>query len=129
MLMLGFNESSFLNHIYEAPADPSIWVTVMEHLSDLMNAGGGVWLSSLSVVSGRGAGILARTHPDAFDVYFDYYATRNPLLKVDDPQSYLRTWQPTILTDEDWMPREELAKTEFYNDFLRPLGADSTAMI
>jgi DNA-binding CsgD family transcriptional regulator/PAS domain-containing protein len=123
------SEAAFLDLLYDAPAQPSLWVKVMEQLSDMMHGGAGIWLSSLSVIDGKGQGLLARTDESAFERYFSYYAARNPLHNVPDPTAYMRNWKPMILTDEDWMPKEDLVRTEYYNDFLTPLNAQSTAMI
>jgi DNA-binding CsgD family transcriptional regulator len=127
--MTSIDENRFLDLVYSAPAQPELWVTVMEQLADIIGGSSG-WLSALNVVDGGGAGLLMRADPALYKPYFDYYAAINPLNNVKEPTAYFRNWRPKILTDEDWMPKEELVRTEYYNDFmLRGSGVSSTVMI
>jgi DNA-binding CsgD family transcriptional regulator len=100
----------------------------MEGLSDLIG-GSSVWLSQLNMRTGEGDGIIARIDPAMPGIYREYYALKNPLSNVEDPDDYLRGWTPRILTDEDWMPKGDLLKSEYYNDFLAPQDVHSTLMV
>jgi DNA-binding CsgD family transcriptional regulator/PAS domain-containing protein len=61
--------------------------------------------------------------------YVEHFAQRNPLHNVDNPHEYLSRWTPRILTDEDWMDKDDLARTEFFNDFLKPQDIHAALMI
>lgn len=114
--------------IYEAAVEPDLWPTVMERVADAVS-GTGAWLSDLDMVDGGGGGLITRIDPQMPSLYAAYYAQRNPLSNVADPDEYLSNWAPRILTDEDWMPKAELLASEYYNDFLRPQDIHSTVMI
>ncbi len=120
--------SHLLDLVYGAATDPGLWVSAMETMADALG-GNSAWLSQLSVEDGGGSGVLARIDPVMPGKYIEYYARRNPIMNVENPAAYLRDWAPRILTDEDWMPKEDLLRTEFYNDFLAPQDVHSILMI
>ncbi len=118
-----------LDLAYEAAVAPSLWIPLMDRLADSITGGAAV-LSRLNLITGAGdVDATSRVDPTATRRYFDHYALRNPLSNVKDPDGYIRTWTPCIITDEDWMPKEKLVETEFYNDFLKPQDIHSTIMI
>jgi DNA-binding CsgD family transcriptional regulator len=123
--------SDFLDLVYEAAIDPAVWTSVLERFAD-MTGGDAGWLSQLSTEDGSGgseADPMARVAPEWPRLYVEHFAQCNPLHHVDDPRSYMRQWTPRILTDEDWMPKEELVQTEYYNDFMKPGDVHSSLMI
>ncbi len=126
--MSGFDEGELLDLIYGAAVKPALWAPAMERLADAV--GGNIaFMSRLNVVDGRGSVIAVRTDPAMIDLYFAHYAGINPLNNVSDPRAFMRGWAPRILSDEDWMEKEALVGTEFYNDFMRPQGAHAVLMI
>jgi DNA-binding CsgD family transcriptional regulator len=123
--------NDFLDLVYDAALDPVLWTPVMERFADMVGGSGG-WLSQLSTEDDSGADEsdpLARVDPDWPARYIAHFADRNPLHHVDNAREYMRQWTPRILTDEDWMAKDQLVRTEFYNDFLRPQDIDSSMMI
>ncbi len=108
--------------IYNAAIQPELWRDVLAYLQTAIGAESGA-VSRLSVVDGSGAAIAAGADSSVLDDYFNYYAAINPLVRVADPAGYAREWQPAILRDEDTLPRDELERSEYYNDFLRHIGA------
>lgn len=112
------DESDFLDLTYGAALDAALWPTVIERFADLIGGSSGQ-LTRFSVVDNSGSVITARMGPEVMERYFAYYASVNPLHKVPDPKAYLHNWVPRVLTDEDWMPKDDLLRSEFYNDFLR----------
>ena len=125
------NEDSvghFIDELYDASFEPGQWVPIMERLADMVG-GTGAWLSQLNLLDGSGSGVIARIDPAMPAVYAQYYALKNPLSNVEDPEQYRRNWVTRILTDEDWMPKEELVRSEYYNDFLAPQDIHSTMMV
>jgi DNA-binding CsgD family transcriptional regulator len=79
--------------------------------------------------SGEGRGVVSGFDPAALEPFFGYYASRNVLARVPNVREKLRGWTPEIMLDEDRLPKAELVRTEYYNDFLKPLGVHSVAMI
>jgi DNA-binding CsgD family transcriptional regulator len=126
--MAGFNQSEFLDLVYGAAVEPDLWAPVMERFADAIGGDKG-WLSLLNLVSGRGGGIISRIDPAEMNRFNQHFADRNPLHLVDDPSSFLRSWAPRILTDEDWIEKSVLVGTEYYNDFMQPQDMHSCVMI
>ena len=129
--MTGRVDETFLDLTYGAAIEPGLWNDVITRFADQVG-GEGAWLSQLDVEDGGGGAAddpLSRLDPAWTSIYVQHFATRNPLHHVDNPRQYLRGWRPRVLTDEDWMPKADLIRTEFYNDFLRPQGVHSTLMV
>jgi DNA-binding CsgD family transcriptional regulator/PAS domain-containing protein len=126
--VLKLDEDAFLDLLYAAAAEPALWETVLERFADLIG-GTSVWLSRLNVVDGTGSGVIARIDPRMPNLYLEHYAACNPLNNVKNPDDYWRGWKLRILTDEDWMPKEDLVRSEYYNDFLRPQDIHTTLMV
>ncbi|HEX4096219.1 MAG TPA: hypothetical protein VHX64_05785, partial [Caulobacteraceae bacterium] len=126
--MAGFDQSEFLDLVYGAAVEPALWTPVMERYADAIGGDKG-WLSLLNILDGKGGGFISRIDPAEMGRFNDHYADRNPLHMVDDPNSFLRGWVPRILTDEDWIPKSDLLKSEYYNDFLKPQDIHSCIMV
>ena len=126
---MGVNgDEGFLDLLYDAAFEPALWTPVLERLADLMGATAAM-LSELDMVDGAGTVEIARIDPAAPRRYFDYYALKNPLSNVVDPLAYLRDWRPMVLTDEDWIAKDDLVRSEYYNDFMAPQDMHAVAMI
>ncbi|WP_293475001.1 LuxR C-terminal-related transcriptional regulator [Phenylobacterium sp.] len=121
-------ESAFLDRLYDAAVEPGRWPAVMEELADLLGGVGG-WLTRMSVVDGSGDGVLARIDPAMATLYETYYARLNPFSNEEDPAAFMATWRPEILTDEAWLSRADLERSEYYNDFMRPQNIHSGMII
>lgn len=122
------DDSEFLDLVYEAAVDPTLWALVIARLADLAGGAGGVLLEQ-NQANGQGEGIIVGADPAVMEAYFARGVDGNVLLKVDDPQAFMRRWTPRVLTDEDWMPKEILLRSEYYNDFLRHIDVHSVMMI
>lgn len=122
------DDDGFLDLLYGAAVEPELWVPAMERFADLLGASGS-WLSRISVADGSGTGIVARIDPESAKAYDQYYGSINPFANEPDPEAYMAGWTPTILTDEDWLPRAQLARNEYYNDFMRPQDIQSAMII
>ena len=125
---MGSQESQFLERLYDAAVDPDLWPSVMEDLADLLG-GTGAWLTRMSVADGSGDGVLARIDPEMATVYERHFARLNPFSNEPDPAAYMARWRPEILTDEAWLPRSDLERTAYYNDFMRPQDIHSGMII
>lgn len=121
-------EQKMLDLVYDAALEPELWVPVMERLADRIGGVSGV-MTQFDLQTGTGAMVLSRLDPAIIPRYFDHFYKCNVLSNVDDAHAYLRNWQPRILTDEDWMPKEALVASEYYNDFMAPQNLHSTVMI
>jgi len=122
------DNSDFLDLVYDAAVDPGLWTSVIARLADMAGAGGGVLLEQ-NQASGKGEGIIVGADPAEMDAYFGRYAGNNVLQKVDDPHAFMKRWTPRILTDEDWIPKEALIRSEFYNEFLCRIDVHSVMMV
>lgn len=114
--------------IYDAPFEPNRWIGVMERLCDRVGSHTAC-LTELDIVNGGGEGITARADQSSINDYLANWTDRNPLLLVDDPAAYARDWRLTILRDQEWVRPDLLYKTSYYNDFLRPLGAEHSIFV
>ena len=121
-------DDTMLDLVYEAAYDPSLWVKVMESLADRIGATSGA-MTQFDMRDGAGEIILSRLDPGALTSYFAHFAKINVLSNVADATAYFEGWRPMILTDQDWMPKDELVRSEYYNDFLAPQDIHSTVMI
>ena len=106
-----------LDLIYNAAVQPELWTDVIKRLMVITRAESGA-LTRLDIEEGAGQALAAEGPPDLLREYFDYYYKINPMQLVEDPVGYTRGWAASILRDEDWMPREQLERSEYYNDFL-----------
>jgi len=113
------NEEQLLDRLYRTAVEPRLWPQVLEQLADAVG-GNGIWLSELNAETAEAAagGAIARLDPAMLQAYIDYYYRVNITAKVDDPSTFLRTWKPHVLTVEDWIEREVLERSEYYNDFM-----------
>jgi DNA-binding CsgD family transcriptional regulator/PAS domain-containing protein len=125
---LQHDDGEFLDLVYGAALAPSLWTPVIERLADMIGGSSGQ-LTRFSMIDGSGSVITARTAPEVMEGYFAHYAAVNPLHKVPDAEAYLSNWTPRVLTDEDWMPKEDLLRSEFYNDFLKARDVHSIMFV
>jgi len=118
--------------VYDAALAPQLWPHALESVAELVRADGGTLLFQ-DQISGEGSAIVARLDPAATSQQFGYYATRNPIrpgrnraLRLSHASS---DWRTHVMTDEHALSKSELMRSEFYNDFLRPLGIHAGLMI
>jgi DNA-binding CsgD family transcriptional regulator len=106
-------EVAFLDVVYEAPLDPVRWFDVLQRFAGLM---GGHYASLVTQdqVTGAGRSIETPDEPERHVIYFEHFADRNPLLRIQDFPV-----RPRVLIDEEKIPKDVLVRTEFYNDFWR----------
>lgn len=114
--------------VYDAAVETELWTSVIERLADLMGGAGGA-LVEQNQRDGSGQGIFARADPAAVRDYFAYPYDKQALLRVEDAAAFMRRWRPIILTDEDWLPKSELVRTAYYDDFLRRVDAHSVLTV
>jgi DNA-binding CsgD family transcriptional regulator/PAS domain-containing protein len=117
---------------YEAVLAPQRWPEVLETAANVLG-GDGAALHVQDQITGKGWGMVARVDPAAVTPYFGHFATRNPirhrrnsLLRLSDGGG---VWRRRPVTDEHALPKPELMRSEYYNDFLRPFGIHSLLML
>ncbi|HLY04707.1 MAG TPA: helix-turn-helix transcriptional regulator [Rhizomicrobium sp.] len=117
---------------YEAALAPQRWSEVLEGAADMLGGEAGA-LHFQDQVTGKGWGMVARLDPAAAQSYFGYFATRNPirqarnrLLRLADNS---HRWRAQVVTDEHALPKTELMRSEYYNDFLQRFDIHSLLMM
>ena len=111
-----------LHTIYQAGLDPSLWSTFVYQLSELM-AGTMIVMQGHDVVANASLGALSSpVDQELISSYDEYYAAKNVWVPGIAKMPIGKAGHP-----EDTVDREDLWKTEFYNDWLRPLGGFDTA--
>lgn len=118
-VMLGEPRADFIERIYDAVVEPRLWSGVLEGFADLMRG----WEANLidqDELRCEGQGISVRGDPAALPLYLSQFIKRSPYLKTTDLPLTLR-----VLTDEDKLPKSDLIRTEYYNDFLKRFDVHS----
>lgn len=115
-------DDRLLDLIYDAAFDPQLWAPVLEQVADRARAHPGNLLQ-INVVDGQGIGMSARVPEDTVSRYFSTWSSRNPIGLVDDPSEYRTGWLPKITRDSDSVDRNSLERSDYWNEFLVPLGA------
>jgi DNA-binding CsgD family transcriptional regulator/PAS domain-containing protein len=123
----GDNVQRLLDQVYAAALEPALWPAVLRRLSELTGSHGAV-ITRQNEETGLGQGIRAEPNPDATRLYYGHFATRNVFLASDNARSAVRSYRPSVLTDEHKLPKEALVRSEYYNDFLRRFDVHSVLM-
>ena len=112
--------ATFLDLAYGAAVNPGAWPQVLESFAKLTGGNGSalVWQNQ----SDRsGQGLIAMLNPAILPTYFSQFARSHPSQRwTNSPTSRLRHFVPRIVADDDAMPKAELMRTPFYNEFMRP---------
>lgn len=111
--------ASLIGAIYEAGMDFSLWPYVLGRIATAFNA-------HSAGIAGQGRtlsecwGFSSAIDPEVEKKYIDYYHSVNPVW-----QRASSTPVGTVQTDTMVVPRRELKRTEFFNDFLVPHQVES----
>lgn len=116
------DDDRLVDLIYDAALDDALWPRVLEGVADRAGAQPANLLQ-INVVDGHGFGLSARTPDDTIATYFSQWARRNPLGLVDDAGDYRSGWTPRITFDRECLDRSLLERSEYWNEFLVPVGA------
>lgn len=100
--------------IYDAAVDPSKWSDALNKLSGPMGGGGNLVMHDPLITTGNCL-IYANWDPDSVALYNAHFASRNAWLNRIATRPVGKA-EPA----EFFLPRSDLFKTEWYNDFLRP---------
>src|SRR6185312_9860661 len=107
-----------LDGIYDAAVDGSRWTAVLGLLAAHFDSGS-AHLSFENVESTRGRMISCGADPAFTSQYGEYYVRRNVLWR-----EFVRRGLSAVMCDRQIIPKAELRKSEFYNDFLAPQDCD-----
>lgn len=115
----GEHVADLIASAYAAVGDASRWPTVLGGLSDLAGGVGGVLLS-IDTKRRRSRMVASiNMDPDTLDAYAAHYHTVDPWIGpvLSQPVG-------ALVPTERHLPHENLTRTEFYNDWLRPQGIE-----
>lgn len=115
--------ASLVDGIYEAGIDAQRWPGTLDQLV----AASGTRIAGLKIVArGRAAFILASTGADraAVSLYNAHYHRIDPVAAAVE-----RRPVGTLFTDRQLIPKDQLTRTEFYNDWVRPQDFGDCVMV
>ena len=112
-------EADFLDLVYEAAVEPELWTRVLERFAEMVG-GSEANLIAQDETTCEGNALSVMSDPAAMPLYLTQFIKCNPFLKTTDLPLGLR-----VITDEHKLPKQELVKTEFYNDFMRTFDCHS----
>ncbi len=104
-------------HAYDAGLGRKPWSVLLEALAEAL----GSRHTHILVLSERGRhGLVGavRSDPEMQRQYAEYYGSINPY-----PSHPAAQHTPGLVHSGEWLPKAEVEKTEFYNDFLRQSDA------
>jgi DNA-binding CsgD family transcriptional regulator len=104
--------------VYDAALDVELWPCALEQFVRTFGSTS-AHLSQDNLTSTAGKLVSYGFDPSFSALYAQYYAARNVLWK-----SIVRRSLAGVLTDRLVMAREELERSEFYNEFLQPQGGE-----
>jgi DNA-binding CsgD family transcriptional regulator len=109
---------TLIRDVYDAAVNPTRWPLVLERLADAHGGRvAGFQLRGRTCATLRFAS-FARLEPRLHDAYRAYFAARNPWIR----QNQSLHAPGRVLSLERFVRTEDLVRTEFYNDLLRPAG-------
>jgi DNA-binding CsgD family transcriptional regulator len=110
--------SRLTNLVGEAAVDPKAWPAAVDGLTDALHASQSV-LSIQDAKTNAVSVQAPRIDPIWVRAYAEHWAERNFLWQRGHSEPAGR-----LLRYENFLPRGEFDRTEFYNEFLRPQGQD-----
>jgi DNA-binding CsgD family transcriptional regulator len=109
---------SLIDYAYKAALHEELWPAFLEKFSDALG-GRNAALLLHSLASGRNRTVACvRTDPDLLRLYNDHYYAYNPWTRKGCAELPARI----VGVGEIYCPEQELERTKFYNEWLRPQG-------
>lgn len=110
-----------IDRIYEAAIDDELWPDALVALTEAI--GGAQVMMGVNDPAGERTVIAPRMDPEAVASYRDHWGRHDMLWRRTN-----RAPVGEILHAEDYAPRQELERTEFYNEWHRPLGIGAAGL-
>lgn len=127
--MIADPEEDLIRQIYAAAYDPTQWVGVMERLAIAVGGLRGC-LTRIDMDTNAGVeAILLRSDPAWVDAYSQHFSSVNIFMSSKTNAGAEGEWQPTVMTEEYGLEREDYLGSEYYNDFMRPQDVDRALFI
>lgn len=105
----------FIDDIYEAAVIPEKWQAVLDRMAQIADAEG-------TLLFAAGPGAPAWLSSAAIKGAMEEWAASKWYLENPRGQRLVPIEEPRFLTDFDGLTAEEIESSEFYTEFLRPLG-------
>jgi DNA-binding CsgD family transcriptional regulator len=109
-----------IGKIYDASVDASLWPGVIEQITDLMTGQIGVLTGPLAPPPAPCRVVSARASAEMLRLYAERFREINPIARAC---AALPVGTPA--TDRMLVPRTEFRRSEFYNDFMRPMQSET----
>ncbi len=109
------NDDQFIADIYEAGANPELWVPILDRLANLAGAEG-------TVLFAANSGYTLWRASDAIMPAVNEWLSTDWVNRNSRGQRLIPLREPRFLTDLDAFTREELETDPFYAEFLRSHG-------
>ena len=119
--------SGFLDRVYDAALEPELWSGVLETLAAMVG-GEGVAMVFQNQHTGGGDGLFVGLDPAVKPLYFGRFRDRNVVMQQNRWRVGVK-FQPRVITDQDVLPKRDLMRSEYYNDFLLPFGVHAVLML
>ena len=120
--------TGFLDRLYDAALEPAQWPGVLADFAGMVG-GEGAALLFQNQDTGNGDGLFVGIDPAAKPLYFGRFRMRNVVMLKNDQERLRRNFVPRVITDQDVLPKDELLRSDYYNDFLKPFGVHSVLMV
>jgi DNA-binding CsgD family transcriptional regulator len=109
---------SLVDSIYDAAYDPDRWPAFLQRIAAALNSPTAGFLFYDSACLNSAVALFTGVPDDALAQYTEYYATRNEWMRKGGHK--LRPGH--VIHGEEMCEPSLLRRTEFYNDYLSPLG-------
>jgi DNA-binding CsgD family transcriptional regulator len=114
--------------LYDLALEPDEWPRLLRRFAGAIGASAGALMLE-DMETGAGGGLTLGLGEEVPGQYFEYYALRNVLRRIDNPRERLKSYVPIVTIDQQMLPKDALMRTEFYADFLRPAGIHSALTV
>ena len=108
-----------IERIYAAAEAPALWPDALERIAETTHSAASLVFRNMDAREG-GVDVAARVTSDATDAYQQYFHKLDPW--GNSPRAAALVRPGAVVDGEELISRDELIRTEYYNDFARPHG-------